>query len=99
LLTSPASKSLAACLIAAVCVYLQSLLGAIVGSRWALHQCLAGEQLCDVMYSHIFGLVPPTIATLAVVLISWRTPALHPTLRKLANMAGGLQGLSSLFGK
>ncbi|MTJ49535.1 heme A synthase [Dolichospermum sp. UHCC 0259] len=77
-------------LTASVCVYLQSLLGALVGSRWALHQCLAGEQLCDVMYSHIFGLVPPTIATLAVVFISWRTPALHPALRKLANMAGGL---------
>jgi cytochrome c oxidase assembly protein subunit 15 len=85
-------------LIAAIFVYLQSLLGAIVGSRWALHQCLAGEQLCDVMYSHIFGLVPPTIATLAVVLISWRTPALHPTLRKLANMAGGLLILQLLLG-
>jgi heme a synthase len=85
-------------LTAAVCVYLQSLLGAIVGSRWALHQCLTGEVLCDVMYSHIFGLVPPTIATLAVVLISWRTPALHPALRKLANMAGGLLILQLLLG-
>ncbi|MTJ55587.1 heme A synthase [Anabaena sp. UHCC 0253] len=83
---------------AAVFVYLQSLLGALVGSRWALHQCLAGDQLCDVMYSHIFGLVPPTIATLAVVLISWRTPALHPTLRKLANMAGSLLILQLLLG-
>ena len=85
-------------LTAAVCVYLQSLLGAIVGSRWALHQCLAGEQLCDVMYGHIFGLVPPTIATLAVVFISWRTPALHPALRKLANLAGGLLILQLLLG-
>ena len=85
-------------LTAAVCVYLQSLLGAIVGSRWALHQCLASEQLCDVMYSHIFGVVPPTIATLAVVLISWRTPALHPALRKLANIAGGLLILQLLLG-
>jgi cytochrome c oxidase assembly protein subunit 15 len=85
-------------LTATICVYLQSLLGALVGSRWALHQCLAGEQLCDVMYSHIFGLVPPTIATLAVVLISWRTPALHPVLRKLANMAGGLLILQLLLG-
>ena len=85
-------------LTAAICVYLQSLLGALVGSRWALHQCLAGEQLCNVMYSHIFGLVPPTIATLAVVLTSWRTPALHPVLRKLANMAGGLLILQLLLG-
>lgn len=74
----------------AVLVYLQSLMGALVGSRWALHQCLAGQQLCSVMYSHIGGLVPPTLATLTLVFLSWRTPALHPALRKLANIAGGL---------
>ncbi|MBE9209083.1 heme A synthase [Nostoc sp. LEGE 06077] len=85
-------------LAAAVLVYVQSLLGAIVGSRWALHQCFGTSELCSVMYSHIFGLVPPTVATLAVVLISWRTPALHPALRRLANMAGGLLGLQILLG-
>ncbi len=85
-------------LLAAILVYLQSLLGALVGSRWALHQCLAGQQLCGVMYSHIGGVVPPTLATLAVVLMSWRTPALHPALRQLANMAGGLLVLQILFG-
>ncbi len=85
-------------LTAAILVYLQSLLGALVGSRWALHQCLGGSQLCGVMYSHILGLVPPTVATLAVVLISWRTPALHPVLRRLANMAGGLLVLQILLG-
>jgi len=50
------------------------------------------------MYSHIFGLVPPTVATLAVVLISRLTPALHPALRRLANMAGGLLILQILLG-
>ncbi|BAB72906.1 hypothetical protein NIES23_47470 [Trichormus variabilis NIES-23] len=85
-------------LIATILVYAQSLLGALVGSRWALHQCFGGSQLCNVMYSHIFGLVPPTVATLAVVLISWRTPALHPALRRLANMAGGLLILQILLG-
>lgn len=85
-------------LTAAVLVYLQSLLGALVGSRWALHQCLGTSQLCTFMYSHIFGLVPPTVATLAVVLISWLTPALHPALRRLANMAGGLLMLQILLG-
>lgn len=75
---------------AAVLVYVQSLLGALVGSRWALHQCLAGQQLCGVMYSHIGGVVPPTLATMTLVFLSWRTPALHPALRRLANMAGGL---------
>ncbi|MGH1394944.1 MAG: COX15/CtaA family protein [Trichormus sp.] len=85
-------------LTAAILVYLQSLLGALVGSRWALHQCFGGSQLCSVMYSHIFGLVPPTVATLVVVLISWRTPALHPALRRLANMAGGLLILQIVLG-
>ncbi|MEA5577902.1 heme A synthase [Anabaena sp. UHCC 0451] len=85
-------------LVAAILVYLQSLLGALVGSRWALHQCLAGDQLCGVMYSHIFGLIPPTLATLAIVLMSWRTPALHPTLRRLANIAGSLLILQLLLG-
>ncbi|WP_017651265.1 COX15/CtaA family protein [Fortiea contorta] len=85
-------------LTAAILVYLQSLLGALVGSRWALHQCLGTSQLCSVMYSHIFGLVPPTVATLAVVIISWRTPALHPALRRLAKMAGSLLILQILLG-
>ncbi|MBH8550973.1 heme A synthase [Nostocaceae cyanobacterium CENA357] len=85
-------------LTATILVYLQSLLGALVGSRWALHQCFGGSQLCGVMYSHILGLVPPTVATLGVVLISWRTPALHPALRRLANMAGGLLVLQILLG-
>lgn len=85
-------------LTAAILVYLQSLLGAVVGSRWALHQCFGTAELCNVMYGHIFGLVPPTVATFAVVLISWRTPALHPALRRLANMAGGLLILQILLG-
>ena len=85
-------------LAAAVLVYVQSLLGALVGSRWALHQCLTGQQLCSVMYSHIGGVVPPTLATLVLVLLSWRTPALHPALRRLANMAGGLVFLQILLG-
>ncbi len=85
-------------LTAAILVYIQSLLGAVVGSRWALHQCFGGYQLCGVMYSHIFGLVPPTVATLAVVFMSWRTPALHPALRRLANMSGGLLILQIILG-
>ncbi|MBF2017420.1 MAG: heme A synthase [Rivularia sp. T60_A2020_040] len=85
-------------LIASVLVYLQSLLGALVGSRWALHQCFTGYQLCNVMYTHIFGLVPPTLAILSLVFISRRTPALHPALRKLANYAGGLLILQIILG-
>lgn len=84
---------------AAILVYLQSLLGALVASRWALHQCLGGaSQMCTVMHSHIGGVVPPTLCTLAVVFLSWRTPALHPALRQLANLAGGLLVLQVVLG-
>jgi heme a synthase len=85
-------------LTASVLVYLQSLLGALVGSRWALHQCLGISPLCTVMYSHIGGVLPPTVATLAVVFVSWRTPALHPALRQLAKIAGGLLVLQIVLG-
>lgn len=85
-------------LTAAILVYLQSLLGALVASRWALHQCLTSSALCSVMYSHIGGVILPSLAILAVVLVSWRTPALHPALRLLANMAGGLLVLQVLLG-
>ena len=85
-------------LLAAVLVYLQSLLGALVGSQWALHQCLADRELCAVMHSHIGGVLPPTVATLALVLLSRRTPALHPALRWLANLSGGLLVLQVALG-
>lgn len=75
---------------AAILVYLQSLLGGLVGSQWALHQCFGAQELCAVMNSHIAGVVPATLATIAVVVMAWRTPALHPTLRQLANLAGWL---------
>ena len=85
-------------LTAAILVYLQSLLGALVASRWALHQCLTVKALCSVMYSHIGFVVLPSLAIIAVVWMSWRTPALHPTLRLLANMTGGLLLLQILLG-
>lgn len=74
--------------IAALLIYLQSLLGALVGSQWALHQCFSESQLCGVMNSHIIGIVPATTATLAVIAIARRTPALNARLRQLANWAG-----------
>lgn len=85
-------------LIAAILVYIQCLLGGLVGSRWALHQCFGSSQLCTVMNSHIIGVFPATLATLTVVFIAWRTPALHPLLRKLAWVAGGVVVLQILLG-
>lgn len=75
-------------LFGAIFVYVQSLLGGLVGSQWALHQCFGYNQLCTVMNSHIFGVVPPTVTILALVVVAFRTPALHPKLRQLARWAG-----------
>jgi cytochrome c oxidase assembly protein subunit 15 len=83
---------------AALLIYLQSLSGGLVGSRWALHQCLAGAQLCGVMNTHLIGVVPATLLTLTVVILAWRTPALYAPLRQLANWAGGLVLLQVLLG-
>ncbi|NET87741.1 MAG: heme A synthase [Kamptonema sp. SIO1D9] len=96
--TGTAGKLSWVSLTAAILVYLQSLLGALVGSRWALHQCFGANQLCTVMNSHIIGVFPATIATVTVVAIAWRTMGLHPALRKLANLAGGLVVLQILLG-
>lgn len=53
-------------------VYGQSLLGALVATQWALHQCLAQvERSCWVMNSHIVGVIPATVATLLVVGSTW----------------------------
>jgi heme a synthase len=83
---------------ATILVYLQSILGGLVGSRWALHQCFAGSQLCSVMNAHILGVVPPTLATIAVVWFAWKTPGLHKNLRVLANVAAALVSLQILLG-
>jgi cytochrome c oxidase assembly protein subunit 15 len=73
---------------AVVFVYLQSILGALVSSRWAVHQCLAGSELCVVVNTHIAGVVPATLSTLAIIVLTWRTAALQPVLRRLAYTAG-----------
>jgi heme a synthase len=69
---------------AALLVYGQSLLGALVGSRWAVHQCLNTAQLCQVLNSHLLGVVPATVVPLWLAVQAWRTPALNPLLRQLA---------------
>jgi cytochrome c oxidase assembly protein subunit 15 len=84
--------------VAAGLVYVQCLLGALVGSRWAAHQCLGLSQLCQVMNSHLLGVVPATIAILTLLLIAWRTPALHPWLRRLTLTIGILLVFQVLLG-
>lgn len=75
-------------LAAAILVYLQSLLGGLVASQWALHQCFGTSQLCRIMNSHILGVVPATLMTLGVVTLARRTSALNPIMRRLAYGAG-----------
>ncbi len=85
-------------LTAAIFVYLQSLLGGLVASRWALHQCFGASQLCVVMNSHIAGVIPATLTTVGLIILAWRRSALHPMLRRLANWAGILLGAQIVLG-
>lgn len=75
---------------ALVMVYGQCLLGGLVGSRWAAHQCFGLGELCRVMNSHLLGIVPATLAVLGLTLTVWRTPALSYPLRRLGNLASVL---------
>ncbi len=75
-------------LAAALLVYGQSILGGLVASQWALHQCLAGSQLCKIMNSHIWGVLPATIAVLTLICLTLRKPAVSPLLKRLALGAG-----------
>ncbi|MGB3572497.1 MAG: heme A synthase [Phormidesmis sp.] len=83
---------------ATVLVYMQSIIGGLVASRWAAHQCFGLADLCNVMNSHLVGVVPPTIAVALLVFQVWRTPALNPALRALANSAGLLVLLQIALG-
>ncbi|MFZ4555764.1 MAG: COX15/CtaA family protein [Pseudanabaena sp.] len=75
-------------LIAALLVYIQSILGALVASQWALHQCFATQDMCIVLNTHLLGVIPATIASIAVVVMSWLTKAIQPSLRRFASIAG-----------
>jgi heme a synthase len=84
--------------IAALCVYLQSVLGALVASRWAVHQCLDTAQLCQVLNSHVLSAGPASLSVLIVTYKAWRTAALHPVLRRLVQIAVSLLALQIALG-
>ena len=75
-------------LIAALLVYIQSILGALVASQWALHQCFATQDMCIVLNTHLLGVIPATITSIAVVALSWLTKLILPSLRRIASIAG-----------
>ena len=85
-------------LTAAIFVYIQSILGGLVGSRWALHQCFGNSELCTVMNSHIIGVVPATLSCIAVIITIWRNPSSLGYCRNLATMIGGLLICQILLG-
>ncbi len=92
--TATVGKLTGVSIIATVLVYLQCLLGGLVASQWAVHQCFAGKQLCFVMNSHLIGVIPATVSCLILVIWAWKTPALALKLRNLAKIIAFL-----LFGQ
>jgi cytochrome c oxidase assembly protein subunit 15 len=50
------------------------------------------------MDSHLIGVAPPTIAILTLLLVAWRTPALHPWLRRLTAVIGTLLSVQIVLG-
>ena len=73
---------------AAALVYLQSILGALVASQWALHQCFATQDMCIVLNAHLVGVIPATLASIALFVMVWLTKALSPILRLVGSLAG-----------
>ena len=84
----PTSKLAWLGLTAMFLVYVQSILGALVASQWALHQCFATQDMCIVLNTHLVGVIPATIASIAVVVMSWLTKMIQPSLRRIASVAG-----------
>jgi heme a synthase len=85
-------------LTATILVYLQSILGGLVGSRWALHQCLSNSDLCTVMNNHIIGVVPATLSCVVAVVAVWRNSSSPQAFRNLTAIIGGLLIAQVLLG-
>lgn len=79
-------------------VYGQSLLGGLVGSRWAAHQCFGLAELCGVVNAHLLGIVPASLSVVLLAVFAWRTPALDVMLRSQAYLAFGLLILQLMLG-
>jgi heme a synthase len=93
-----AAPSPALPLTAAIFVYIQSILGGLVGSRWALHQCFGNSELCTVMNSHLLGVIPATLSCVAVIVVIWLNANLPKYCRNLATLTGALLVVQILLG-
>lgn len=85
-------------LVSVICIYGQSLMGGVVASRWALHQCFGQQQLCTVMNSHLLGVIPATLSAIAVIIAALRTQTLPNILRYLVYGTGLCLALQLLLG-
>jgi heme a synthase len=85
-------------LTAAILIYLQSILGGLVGSQWALHQCLSNSDLCTVMNNHLIGVVPATLSCIATIVSIWRNSHSLQSCRNLTAIVGGLLIAQVLLG-
>ena len=84
--------------IAAALVYGQSLLGGLVATRWALHQCFGQQQLCNVMNNHLTGVIPTTLAAIGLVILAMRSPILPRFLRQGVHLIGVILAGQLLLG-
>jgi heme a synthase len=83
---------------AGVIIYLQSILGALVGSQWAAHQCLTTGDRCGVMNAHLLGIIPAIIFPAILVFHLWRASAAATFYRQIAIAIGCLLCLQLALG-
>ncbi len=84
-------------LFATLVIYTQSILGGLVASRWALHQCLNNSKLCQVMNNHFLGVLPSVLAILILVVLCFRQDC-AALLQKLALATMALLVIQILLG-
>ncbi len=84
--------------IAGIMVYGQSLLGGLVATRWALHQCFGQQQLCNVMNNHLMGVVPATLSVLTLVILAMKTAELSKVLRRGIHYVGMILLIQLILG-
>jgi len=86
-------------LVTAIVIYIQSILGGLVASQWALHQCLANSsQLCTVMNNHLFGIIPVCTLVVAVGVWGWYGKSIDSLFKKLGLLGIGCLGLQVAIG-
>jgi len=59
--------------VAVLGIYGQSLMGAVVASRWAALQCLGDGELCRVLYAHFWGIGPAALTAAIAAGMAWRS--------------------------